>query len=82
MVGQRHRLEFGDISVDAVDHGIMSYCHIFVDGRGVHHRHTEEEMAGFGGFSRVLLRGTQLVIALIEERARAAETALAESEER
>lgn len=69
LVGTQWILAAGGVVATVQDHGIMSYCHVEVDGRGVRHRHSEEEMAGFGGLDRAILRGTQHVLALLEERA-------------
>lgn len=71
------RLIYGSIVADVRDAGIMSYCTVTIDGIADSRRHPEEEFAGFGGVSICVLRGTQHVLALIDERARAAEHALA-----
>jgi len=69
----RWRLVFDNIEAVAANAGLMSYCWIEVDGKAVRARWHEEDFAGWGGFQIALLRGTQHVILLIEERARFAE---------
>ena len=77
---RRWKLEVAGIVAMAHDDGLMSFCWIEVDGsKRVQHRWMEEDFAGHGGFPIVVLRGTQHVIALLEERARKAEEAMNET---
>jgi len=82
LVGIRSwRLDAGSVYAEARDAGIMSYCHVMVDDHCVPARYAEEGFAGFGGFSICVLRATQHVLMLIEERAAAAERALEDVEQ-
>lgn len=76
---RRFQLDAGVIVADVRDAGIMSFCHVTADGVAVHPRHGEESLAGFGGVQHCMLRATQHVLALIEERAAAAERVLEEN---
>jgi hypothetical protein len=75
------RLDAGHVVAEVHVAGIMSFCNVTVDGRGVRVRYKEEEFAGFGGVSICKLRGTQHVLSLIEERVATAQRALEESRE-
>lgn len=73
---QRYRLVFGDIEAVAVDAGLMSCCHVTVGKVTQRRQYEEEEFSGFGGVQVAALRGTQHVLAIIEQQARFAEEAM------
>ena len=68
----RYRMVFDNIEAVVVDAGLMSYCTVTVGQQSVQRKYSEEEFAGFGGVHVAALRGTQHVIAIIEERAKLA----------
>lgn len=72
------RLEVGGVIAVAVDHGIMSFCHIDVDGVPVPNCYPAEEMAGWGGFNLTVIYATLHVKALVEKRAERSAEAMAE----
>lgn len=73
------KLVIDDIEAEATDAGLMSYSSVTVAGGSVHARHPEEEFAGHGGFPIAVVRSTQHVIAILEERARRAAEAMDET---